>query len=157
MKWKWAFIALITLLLIALLIQVVWEPCNRRKEVKRISKARKEVQKITSDLNEAVLLTDIAGWDFIADVQAFRETSSQRMKSNWQTIDTFKAKVMLKNKNIPVRYRKRIKSLERRNRELQTRLSKYNKAGKGNWEDFKKLFDYDLTKLESDIQKLTSK
>lgn len=131
--------------------------CKRyehKKEEKGIKKERAETEKSTSDLNEAVLATDLAGWDSAKDYRQFVDTSLGRINVCNTNILHFKENIVRKHKKIPKRYERKITKLERRSRELEERLRHRSIKNKSDWEDFTKLFNYDLQQLELAIKKL---
>lgn len=127
---------------------------EHKKEEKVIKKERAEAEKSASDLNEAVLVTDLAGWDSAKDYRQFVDTSIGRINSCNAHILQFKEKVKKEHKKIPERHERKINKLERRSHELEERLHRYSIKNKSDWEDFTKLFNYDLQQLELAVKKL---
>lgn len=125
-----------------------------KKEVKEIERERSEKNKVISDLSPAVLVTDIAAWDSAKDYRQFRDSATNRIKACKRDISAFKALVKNRHNKVPVRFRKRISRLEQRSKDLQQRLDRYILKDQTEWEDFCKLYDYDLNQLESSIEKL---
>lgn len=131
--------------------------CKRyehKKEEKVIKRERAETEKSTSDLNDAVVITDIAGWDSAKDYRQFVDTSIGRINACNTNILHVKQKIKKEHQKIPKRYERKFTKLERKSHELEERLSRYTIKNNSDWEDFTKLFNYDLQQLELAVKKL---
>lgn len=146
-----------TMVYLALVALPIASGCKRyehKKEEKVIRKERSEAEKSTSDLSEAVLITDLAGWDSAKDYRQFSDTSIKRIKACNNDILKFKKNVKKEGKIIPALYKRKITKLEKRSHELEQRLKHYTIKNRSEWEDFTKLFNYDLNQLEQSVKKL---
>lgn len=154
MKKNYLAAAMAYLVLAALPIVSGCKRYEHKKEEKEIKKERSEAEKSTSDLGEAVLITDLAGWDSARDYREFSDTSMKRIRDCNAVILTFKKTRKKDGKVIPVLYKRKISKLEKRSRELEQRLKHYTIKSRPEWEDFTKLFNYDLYQLEQSVKKL---
>lgn len=134
--------------------------CGQRKhneEQRTIAKERLQEDSRTADLSEAVKATDLAGWDSSTAFKAFNDTAKMQLTAYKTKLRDFKEKVLEGHKKVPVLYRGRIHRLENRIAEMEKRLLLHKHAGKEEWEDFTRLYRYDLLVLGRDIDKLVKK
>ena len=108
----------------------------------------KEVQK--DSLKHAQKATNIEEW------KIFRNESQAKIRNNEIRIEALKTKINNNGGSENYSNRERIDSLEKKNKELVTRMDNYDK-GKSDWETFKLEFDRDLDGLGESIQKFTIK
>lgn len=142
----------IVIIALALLLYAGCGQYEHRKEQKIIEQERRQEEKAVSDLSDAVKVTTEAGWDSAAAYIQFCDMAKQQFSANERAIANFKIKVKEGHK-IPVRYRARIRKLEQRNNELKQRLAVYKLTTEADWEDFTRLYQYDLQRLDKDIRK----
>lgn len=126
---------------------------GHRKKQKEIQLERRQEQKATSDLNDAVMVTDEAGWDAVAAYQRFGDTIRPHLARNKQILADFN--VAMSRANVQSRYSRRMHRLEQRNAALEQRLDGYVIKYKPDWDDFTTLYLYDLQQLDRGIHKLT--
>jgi gas vesicle protein len=146
---------LIDFIVVCLLWAVIG--CGQRKhnaEKRTIAKERLLEESRTADLSEAVKATDLAGWDSSRAFKAFDDTVKMQITAHKAKLRNFKEKVRNGHKKVPVLYRGRIHRLENRIAEMEQRQLLHKHAGKEEWEDFTRLYHYDLTVLGRDIDKL---
>lgn len=154
---KIEFINIAAVLSIAISLLVACSGDNsiqHKKAAKEIKRERLETDKETSDLSPAVLVTDILAWDSAKDYRQFKASAMSRITGCNQRISAFKETVKNRHNKVPFRFRKRIDRLEQRSKDLQQRLDGYKLKDRAQWEDFCKLFNYDLKQLEHSIDKL---
>lgn len=134
--------------------------CEQQKhkaEQRIIAEERLEEIARTSDLSDAVKATDLAGWDSVAAFKSFNDTAKMKLALYKAKLSDFKEKVYKGHKKVPILYRDRIQRFERRIAEMEQRVVVYKHGGKDGWEDFARLYRYDLLVLGQDIDKLVSK
>lgn len=132
--------------------------CRQRRhnrEEKKIEKERAQDQAVTADLSEAVKATDEAGWDSATAFRQFYDHANTVLAADSKQLAAFKLRVSKGRKKVPLLYRTRIRHLEQRTLELGQRLAAYNHTGKATWDDFTRLYSYDLLQLGKDIDRLT--
>jgi hypothetical protein len=156
MKKNYLATAMICLTLASLFTGPGCKRYEHKKEEKIIRRERAEVGKSTSDLNEAVVITDLAGWDSAKDYRQFVDTSVRRINACNTNILHVKQKIKKEYQKIPKSYERKFTKLERKSHELEERLGRYTIKNKSEWEDFTKLFNYDLQQLELAVKKLNS-
>ncbi|WP_118953478.1 hypothetical protein [Taibaiella helva] len=129
---------------------------GHQREESVIHKERIEKSKETADISEAVKATDEAGWDSAAAYRQFGDTANTYLNRNTRALEKFEEKVSPKGKKVPLPYRKRIKKLKERNEALRQRLAHPPATGgQAAWEDYTRLYNYDMQRLGQDIRRLT--
>lgn len=133
------------------------EQLKHKEEQRTIAKERLQEASRTAGLSEAVKATDLAGWDSIAAFKGFNDTAKMKLTLYKAKLRDFKEKVHKGHKKVPLLYRDRIHRFESRIAEMEKRVLLYKHGGKEEWEDFARLYRYDLRVLGQDIDQLVEK
>lgn len=128
---------------------------GHKREEKKIQRERIQEQKATSDLGDAVTVTDEAAWDATDAYRKFCDTTKTHLDENKQTLQDMEQRFNKSPRKVSLRYRKRIRKLVSRNEEMEQRMVQYRIHDKAGWEDFTTLYRYDLDRLERDIERLS--
>lgn len=148
-------IIIITLTMLLTLLTGCGQHGHKRAQ-KKIQKERIQKEKETIDLSDAVKATDEVGWDSAVAHKQFIDTARMRITRNNKNLTQFEQNVSRGHKKVPLRYRAHIQKLRRRNTALEQRLTHCPVTGSQKaWEDFTRLYNYDLQRLSKDIKKLT--
>lgn len=133
------------------------EQHKHKAEQRIIEKERLQEDSRTADLSEAVKATDLAGWDSSIAFKAFNDTVRMQLAGYKAKLRDLKEIVYTGHEKLPLLYRRRIHRLESRIVEMEQRLLLQRHSGKGEWEDFTRLYRYDLLMLGRDVDALVKK
>lgn len=133
------------------------EQLRHKEEQRTIAKERLQEASRTAGLSEAVKATDLAGWDSTAAFKGFKDTAAMKLTLYKAKLRDFKEKVHKGHKKVPILYRDRIRRFESRIAEMEQRAVLYKHGGKEEWEDFARLYRYDLLELGQGIDRLVEK
>ncbi len=148
--------------LISCSIFILFTACdqNGHKQAQRkIQEERAKEAKATADISDAIRATDTIGWDAVAVYNSFRDSCQLRLQANNEALKKLElAEKENGRKKIRPGYKRNIRNLAQRNIALEQRLKHYSlTGGQEAWQDFSRLYRFDLARLEKDIQKLTKK
>jgi hypothetical protein len=116
-----------------------------------------KVENAKQDLKEAKQELNQAQQDSVADFEAFRKESKERIAENEKMIAAFKESMSVDKKQSKKVDQKMIDELEQRNINMRKKIEEYRTEGKDNWEAFKKEFNHDMDDLGKSIKNITVK
>ncbi len=122
--------------------------CNTPKD--DVVNAQENVAQANANLDQA---TD----DYIADIERFRQETSDRIAANDRIIADLKESVNNKDAATKADYWSKIADLEKKNSQMKTRMAEYKADGKDNWGTFKTEFNHDMDGLGTAFKDLTVK
>jgi DNA repair exonuclease SbcCD ATPase subunit len=82
--------------------------------------------------------------EYLAEWQAFKSESEQKIEANEKRIDAFKEKMEKAGTKAKAKYNKAVAELEQKNRDLKKKLEEYKDEGQSKWEEFKTNFKHDM-------------
>lgn len=111
--------------------------CEKKAEPKVEPTQEQKVGDAQQDLKDARA-------NYLAEWQAFKTESEQKIEANEKRIDAFKEKMEHAGSKAKAQYKKDVAALKEKNRELKKKLEEYKDEGQGRWEEFKANFNKDL-------------
>jgi hypothetical protein len=125
--------------------------CSRSSDQK-FADAKARVVAAKQDVKEAT-----------ADVQAaareewlkFKDNANAKIAANEKCIDDYKEKMTTADGKLEKQYDRKIDALEKKNRELKSKLNDYQDSGKDKWEQFKREFNHDIDELGTALKDFT--
>jgi outer membrane murein-binding lipoprotein Lpp len=115
---------------------VILTGCEKTKEQK-VKDAKETLAGAQEDLNNAQSR-------FLAEWQAFKDDSEQKIEANQKRIEAFKTKMGKMGAKVKGKYDKEVADLEQRNLQLRDKLADFKDDGKSKWKEFKKNFNNDM-------------
>lgn len=113
--------------------------CTTSKSEK-VDDAAKEVQDAKKELDEA-------NKQYAKEVASYRSSMEMDLRSNKVLIAKLKDEKSDAKKEAVVARNAKIDALQKRNEELETRMSTYKSDDKENWKSFKREFNNDMSEL----------
>jgi predicted RNase H-like nuclease (RuvC/YqgF family) len=123
----------------------------------KVKNAEKTLQKADSNVVVAKANLNATRQDSVAEYQAFKKTSEERISANEKSITDFKAKMANDKKEFKAKNEKHLTSLEQKNNDMKMRLENYKDEGQIKWLTFKNGFNRDMDKLGNDIKNFSVK
>ncbi len=117
---------------------------------KKAEAARKEVAEDQKELAAAKK-------DSASDYQKFRNESELKITKNKKDIAELKARKANENKEVQVKYNKKVSALEQKNNELRKKMEGYKESDKSTWASFKHSFNHELDELGKSISAMAEK
>lgn len=114
----------------------------------RVDDAKQDVVKADSNLV-------VAQEEFLADVENYRRTTSEKVAENEKNIAEFKARVEQDKKIAKADYNLKIAELEQKNNDLRMKMENYRADSKEQWESFKIEFNHDMDEVGKAFKDLT--
>ena len=110
----------------------------KQKEAQKVEPTKEEkVGDAKQDLQDAQV-------KYLAEWQAFKTESEQKIDANEKRIDAFEAKMDKAGTKAKAKYAKEVAELKQKNRDLKKKLEEYKVEGQGRWEEFKTNVNRDL-------------
>jgi hypothetical protein len=119
---------------------VILTSCTSQPDSSKVDKAAKEVQ----DAKEKL---DKANTEYAEEVKNYRLDVQQKIDANKQLVSDLKNEKALVKKEDAAARNAKIDAIEKRNEELEVRMTNYNNENKENWESFKREFNNDMSEL----------
>jgi len=109
--------------------------------------ARNDVKDAQENVVDAQADLNKANAEYEAEIDNYRHTMAERYDANDRAIADLRANIDKQRKETREEYRKRIATLEEKNRELKAKMTDYKADGKDKWENFKTEFNHDMDEL----------
>ncbi len=122
--------------------------CDSSKE--NVEDAKEQVTEANKDLDEA-------NKTYLADVEAYRVATSERIAANKKLLEDMKVSAGNDKAKLKADYAMRISELEKKNDEMRVKLEEYKATEKDKWEEFKTEFNHDMDGLGDAFKDLTVK
>ena len=110
----------------------------------KVENAKEEAIEAAANLNEA-------NEEYMADMEAYRKATNEKIEANDQSIAEFKKRIENEKKEAKADYNKRIDELEKKNSDIKKKMADYKANGKASWELFKAEFNRDMDELANAI------
>jgi TolA-binding protein len=125
--------------------------CSRSSDQK-FADAKAHVAAAKEDVKEAT-----------ADVQAaareewlkFKGNADAKIAANEKSIDDYKEKMTTTDGKLQKQYDRKIDALQKKNKELKSKLNDYQDSGKDKWAQFKREFNHDIDELGTALKDFT--
>ena len=114
----------------------------------KVDVAQDNVEQAKEDLRKA-------NEAYLADIEAQRTETNNRIDANRQSIADFKERIKDAKKEAKDDYNSKIEALEHKNTDMKRRFDEYKADGKTGWEIFKKEFKHDMDVLGQAFKDLT--
>jgi predicted RNase H-like nuclease (RuvC/YqgF family) len=121
--------------------------CDKKAEPKVEPAQEQKVGDAKQDLKDARA-------NYVAEWQAFKTESEQKIEANEKRIDAFKQKMEHAGTKVKAQYKKDVAALKEKNRELKKKLEEYKDEGQGKWEEFKTNFNNDMDSVGKTMKDL---
>jgi chromosome segregation ATPase len=115
----------------------------------KVNEARQDLMDAQNDAKAEA--REVAGAE---EWKEFRNDSEIKIRDNEIRIAELKAKMNKPGTTLDPLYEKRIDTLEKKNREMKTRIDNYEKS-QSNWEAFKQEFNHDMDELGQALKDFT--
>lgn len=132
----------------SILTSITVESCNSPAE--KLEKAENDVTKANEEL-------EIANEEYLADIDAYRLETAEKIAKNDSTIIAFKKRMKIEKKEAIKDYEIQLAELEQKNIDLEKKMDEYNGHGESNWEIFKDEFNREVQELQDAIDDLDQK
>lgn len=129
---------ILILAVFTLITNITLTSCNTSAE--KVENAEKKVDQANEDLYEA-------NQKYLADVEAYRKESADKITANNKSIADFKARIAQEKKEAQVAYSQKITVLEQKNSDLKKKMDVFKAESKEQWENFKIEFSKDMDDL----------
>jgi gas vesicle protein len=120
--------------------------CEKTPE-EQVKNVKENAGEIKQDLKDART-------DFLAEWQTFKSEAERTIAANGKRIDTLKAKAEKVDAGFKSKYTKDVAVLERKNRNLEKELIKFDNKGQNEWKEFKTKFKRDLDDIGNSAKDL---
>ncbi len=116
----------------------------------KVASAKKDVREANKDLDKAQEV-------YMAEVQAYRRETADRISANDRSIAEFRTRIENEREDVKADYRRRIAVLEQKNSDSKRRMDDYKADGREKWQNFKMEFNRDMDELGKALKDLTVK
>jgi hypothetical protein len=122
--------------------------CSRSSDQK-IADAKAKVVEATKDVKEAVVDAQSDAQQSAAREEwlKYKSEAEAKITANDKIVAEYKAKMTTTSGKLHAMYDKRVDALEKKNKELKTKLDEYKDSGKNTWEQFTREFNHDMDEL----------
>jgi len=114
-----------------------------------------KVEDAKSNVDDANEKLDEANQAYLEDLANYRNETSARITMNEARIAELKVFAAAEKGAVKVEHEKQIADLEKRNRDLKDKMSKYKGEGNEEWQAFKKEFNYEMEELGKALKEWT--
>lgn len=139
---------LIAMASIILMIIMIITGCS--SPAKKVENAQSDVEKANRELEQA-------NKDYIADIEAYKKETNEKILANDRTLSEFNTRIEAEKTAVKKDYTKKIAELDQKNSDMKKRLDEYTLEGKDKWEIFKAQYARDMEELNKAFADLTSK
>eukprot|EP01035_Chromulina_nebulosa_P004934 gene4934-6703_t len=101
------------------------------------SSPAKKVENAQSDVEKANRELEQANKDYIADIEAYKKETNEKILANDRTLSEFNTRIEAEKTAVKKDYTKKIAELDQKNSDMKKRLDEYTLEGKDKWEIFK--------------------
>jgi len=139
---------ILTLAASTFIIGAILISCNTPAE--KVENAQNNVDEANQELNEA-------NEAYLADIEAYRVITADKIEANNKSIADFNARIEKDKKTAKDDYKKKIVELEQKNSDMKKKMDDYKAEGKDKWELFKAEFNSDMERLGSAFKDLATR
>ncbi len=122
---------------------------NKKAADENVTKSRENVDVANENLRQAKL-------DSAAEYQSFRTQMELKLKENDQKIAELKAKAKSEKRDLDAAYAADLENLEKKNRELQSRVVTYKTSYADKWSSFKESFNQEMDEIGKSISRMAN-
>lgn len=122
-----------------------------------LDRANKDLNEANKDLNSANKDLNKANEEHLADIEAYKKMTTEKIEANNQQIIAFKERIAKEEKITKEDFEKLVAEVEEKNRLLLDKLNNYKINGKSDWEVFKIEFNRDMKELGNAFKNITVK
>lgn len=133
---------------LSVLTSLTVESCNSPAE--KLENAENKADKANEEL-------EIANEEYLADIEAYRIETAEKIAKNDSSILAFKKRMKIEKKEAMEDYEIQLAELEEKNIELEKKMDEYNGHGESNWEIFKDEFNREVQELQDALDDLDQK
>lgn len=123
----------------------------------KVKNAEEALQQAKSNVVDAKANLNETRQDSVAEYQAFKKTSEERINANEKSIADFKAKIAKDKKEAKAQDEKQLATFEQKNNDLKMKLENYKDEGQLKWLTFKNEFNHNMDQLGKALKNFTVK